>query len=229
MVSKKGMPCQNEARRKIPLEFYEVRDLSSRDCSEAIQIYNHSFHPEVRRPASSLISLIQRRQTRMVVGRIDHKVALVAVLFPIPKTRFVLLDYLATDEAKRSMGLGGQFLEKAFDLLEGISFDHLLVEVEDPMAAKEEYDDCIKRIGFYRRSGAKMLKDLRYLLPSFNGGEPSEMKLMLISRTNIERLEGGELKEAITRVYSKLYGRDDDDEILNQIIKGMPEEVELID
>ena len=67
-----------------------------------------------------------------------------------------LIDYLAVSAEHRGEGLGTLFLRQLADWIEGA--DCIVIEVEDPGAAKEEEDRILRerRLQFYLRNGCRL-------------------------------------------------------------------------
>jgi GNAT superfamily N-acetyltransferase len=144
----------------------------------------------------------------MFAGSLDGRVVLMGVLWPIEGTSFVLLDYLAVRKDMRGRGLGTIFLKNALELNDTPE-KHLLMEVEDPTVG-DDREQRKKRISFYRRSGARTMSGVRYLLPPLGSGPTKMVRL------------------AICSIYKGLYGRPGDDPLLNSFIDEVPETVELV-
>ena len=79
--------------------------------------------------------------------------AVLSYAFFIRNGSAYLLDYLATDEARRSQGLGAAILSQARQRLTGASC--ILLEIEDPACAANEEEKTIRtrRQTFYEHCG----------------------------------------------------------------------------
>ena len=153
---------------------------------------------------------------------------MMALLYPLEDTQFVLLDYMAVKEAHRKHGVGSEFLKNIYKIT-GYRDKLFLCEVEDPKTGTpQEQETRQKRIYFYRKNGAKILKHVRYLLPPLQGNTPTEMILLVISQSNrLLWLAGDAIKELVVQIYSDLYGRGEDDPLLTPVLESIQPQVTL--
>ena len=54
------------------------------------------------------------------------------------------------------------------------------------------------------------------------------MILMVLCKTEVNCLKGEELRDALTRIFKSIYGRKEGDEILAEILAGIPDRIELV-
>ena len=156
----------------------------------------------------------------------QDKVVCIALLYPLENTDFILLDYLATDRAYRSQGIGSQCMQYLGQLL-AASKKTLIIEVENPDTG-EDRENKQRRFQFYRRAGAKVLKNVPYVLPPLATEGTAEMKLMLFPGSPAGYLEGNLLKRVVQQIYREVYNRDETDAILNSFIHQIGDRIELI-
>ena len=227
MATVEGDQSSNKAIRLSPLvKFCDVKDVASEEFKEAMRIYIDTFPENVRRPISSIETAVKGDKSRLIIGRINDNIVSMALLCPLQGTSFVLGDYLAIKEEYRSKGIGEHFIKNIFSIIDDIQFEYLLGEVESPYL--EEDKSKVRRVNFFKRLGMKELKDVRYILPPFQGTSPTEMILMVFSKTEESRLLGSELRNIIIRIFSEIYDRDEEDEILALNLKGIPDLIRLI-
>ncbi|MGB3557444.1 MAG: GNAT family N-acetyltransferase [Geitlerinemataceae cyanobacterium] len=206
--------------------FYRVKEIESSDFQAAIEIYEKAFPDRERVTISSLVDRIRSNTYQVFVKKEDNRVIFMAVLCKPILEEFVLLGYLATHPDFRNRGLGTLFVNDTLEKLRSRS-QYLLLEVEDPHIG---FDTELKqrRVNFYRRLGAKQLKNVRYILPPLSGGESTEMILMLAPQYPANRILGERVKQLITQLYLTFYDRQIDDPLLRSIWQTIGESVELI-
>jgi hypothetical protein len=133
---------------------------------------------------------------------------------------------MATKDVHRGKGIASAFLTTLRDKLMGTE-QHLILEVENP-----KFDDFSKdkerRVFFYKRNGAKVLNDVRYLLPPLSGSTPTEMILMIFPEYRDERISGFTVRNVVTQIYSELYSRQEDDALLGTFINDIPDTIKLV-
>lgn len=206
-------------------KFEEINDISSAEFQAAMKIYTTSFPENERRPFASIEAIILSGKARLIIGCMDNQVVLMALLYPVTGTTFMLVDYLAIAEEYRGRGLGQKFIKDLFNTIDGTEFQYLLVEIENPYMDRDEVK--ARRARFYRRLGLKELVGLRYLLPPLKGTTPTEMILMVLSRVDGDYLDGQWIRDIIVRIFGELYHRGVDDEILASILSGVPDQIKL--
>lgn len=148
-----------------------------------------------------------------------------ALLFPLEDSPFVLLDYMAVKTAYRKGGIGSEFLKNIYRIT-GYKNELILIEVEDPESGLDkETKQC--RVYFYRKNGAKILKNVHYLLPPLQGDSPTDMLLLVLAKKQPVWLSGETVKDTVKQIYRGLYGRDEGDPLLRSFIDGVPSKVQL--
>jgi hypothetical protein len=148
-----------------------------------------------------------------------------SILYPLQSHNFILLAYLATVPHLRNIKIGSQFLKYLIDL-EKRESKSLILEVEHPdFGDNRELKQ--RRVQFYQRLGAKILKDIIYILPALDGTKTTEMMLMLISDTNSEKLEKTVVKQLIRELYIEVYHRHSADPIFNWV-EDIQDDIALI-
>ncbi|HIK32929.1 MAG TPA: hypothetical protein IGS31_16500 [Oscillatoriales cyanobacterium M4454_W2019_049] len=208
------------------MQFDRVTDIDRPDFRAAIAIYEEAFPANERVSIATFEKKVTDGTYQLFVGNRDDRVIFMAILCEPILEEFVLLGYLATHAEFRSQGIGAQFFSYALSLLQPRA-QYLLLEVEDPQIGVDR-DLRQRRVNFYRRLGAKQLKNVRYILPLSNRGEPMEMILMLAPEYPGNRITGERFKQLITELYTKIYQRRSSDPLLRSIWQNMGAFVELV-
>lgn len=208
------------------LQIGEVTDVSHPDFREALKIYTDSFPADERQAIAVIEQRVTDKVSRLFVGRWEDKVACMALLYELQHPEFILLDYLGTDPNYRSQGLGTKIMAHLLKVLEETK-KTLIIEVENPDFG-ENREEKERRIQFYKRVGAKLLKGARYVLPALEGGEPTEMNLMVLPEYGNGKIAGALVKQAIAQMYEEVYDRPRSDPLLQSFINDISETVELV-
>jgi GNAT superfamily N-acetyltransferase len=211
------------------LKFIEIKDVNHNDFKKAMKIYTESFPPNERQPVCTVRKRVKERLYRMFVGTLENKVVFMALLYPLKGTKFILLDYMATDTTFRNKGIGAKFVKNLLsELKDDISKEHIILEVENPKHGDNK-ENRKRRIEFYKRLGAREIKNVRYVLPPLSGNTPTKMMLMILSKSNNKRtIDGNLVKRLITQIYRELYNRGKTDIFLNSFIHQVGDSVEII-
>lgn len=208
------------------IKFREIRGAGGEEFAEAMSIYLDSFPPSERHAVEVVADRVNSGASQLYVGTLEGKVVFMALLWPLKTTDFILLDYMATKDGQRGKGFASTFLNEMRPRLSG-SKRYFILEVESP-ASVEDRAAREKRVSFYRHHGAKEMKGVRYLLPPLDGNKPTEMILMLFPEYEGGRVDGLTVKRLITQMYSELYNRGADDELLRSFIDDVGDAVELV-
>jgi hypothetical protein len=159
-------------------------------------------------------------------GKSNNEITFLALLWPLKKTDFILLDYIATKGTHRGKGIASAFLRELHDRLVNTE-KHLILEVENPNFG-DQTQEKEKRVTFYKRHGARELKDVRYLLPPLDGKTPTEMILMILPEYRGETISGATVKNVIIQMYRELYNRQGDDALLDTFVHDIGDTIKLI-
>lgn len=216
------------SKEGMVLNFRQVQDTKRQDFAAAVEIYIESFSSNSRQSVRVLKERIDCGASRLYVGCLQQEVVSIAVLFPLEHTEFILLDYIATKKTYRSQGIGNALMREMQQwLIDKEKF--LLIEVERPEPG-ERQEQTERRVSFYQRVGAKIMKGVRYLLPAFDGSSPvpTEMLLMIFPEYKQKTIPAKAVEEAIAQIYRELYNRDSNDPLLHAIIDDLKDPIELV-
>lgn len=206
-------------------EFSQIADVTSKTFEDAIAIYSEAIPVAERQSIDTIKERIQSGKEKLYIGFVDGKVALMALLYPLEESQFVLLDYMAVKPEYRKHGLGSEYL-KNITRITGLKNKLFLFEVEDPKTGPDQ-ETKQRRVYFYRKNGAKILKHVRYVLPPLQGNTPTDMILLVLAQNRPVWLSGNAIKAAIHQIYLELYHRDESDPLLQSFIDKIPERVDL--
>lgn len=209
------------------LKISEIKDVNHRNFKEAIMIYTKSFPPNERHSIDIIEKRVKENLYQMFIGRLKDKVVLMALLYPLKNTDFVLFDYIAVEKNYRSKGIGTKFIKYFLNILRKKNVKkYLIVEVENPKYGNNK-EQRKRRIEFYKRLGAKEMKNVRYMLPPLSGNSPTEMILMILPEYNDGVMQGRLVKTIVIQIYKELYDRNDNDSLLNSFIYDIDSTVKL--
>ena len=206
------------------IKFSEIKDISHKDFEEAMRIYETSFPSNERQSKNTIEKRIQENLYRMFIGHLKDRIVFMALLYPLKNTDFVLLDYMVTHESFRGKGIGAKFIKK---ILKKIKPKHLIFEVENPKYGNNK-EQRERRVKFYKRVGAKEMKNVGYILPPLSGNTPTEMILMILPSYDDGRMDGQLVRKLVAQIYKELYNRDKGDRLLNSFINEIGNSIELI-
>ncbi len=208
------------------IAFLELTNVNSADFDDAIAIYAGSIPAEERQSLNVIEKRVANKKERMFTGRLCKEIVLVALMYPLAGTRFILLDYLAVKEGYRNKGFGSTFVKNIFRLSQEKN-KTFIIEVDDPRAG-DDLEIRKRRVAFYRRNGAKEMKDVKYVLPPFQNSLSTQMVIMLISSNAETCLQGKIVKELFIQIYKELYSRGENDSFLKSFLDLVPQTIEVV-
>lgn len=208
------------------VKFTKIANADDGNFAEAIAIYSAAFPPNERHPVEVIRERVRQGSCRLHVGYVKSEIVFFALVWPLANTDFVLLDYMATKEAYQNRGIGSSFMKTMRETLVR-NKKRFIIEVEDLNygANKEQRQ---RRLAFYKRAGAKEMKDVGYILPSLDGTEPTKMNLLVFPAQPNESMTGPPVKNLLIQIYRELYGRDRDDALLGSFINSIGDRIELV-
>ena len=206
--------------------YQQIMSINDIGFSDAIEIYKASFPSNERQPLDLVKERVEKGLSKLHVGYLGNEMVSIAFLWHFVDSEFVLLDYMAVAEKYRNMKIGGDFFK--FLTHKAISDKkYLILEVEDSNYG-DNMEQRKKRIQFYVRNGAFILKDVPYLLPSLDNTQPTEMLLMMAPSNKNKQVEKTEIELLITRLYRELYHKNEDNLLLHTILKTIPQPITLV-
>lgn len=133
----------------------DIKKLTAEDISAVYDIYmKKDFPPGELKPLAIFLETMEEN----IAGGFGYydgdELKAYAFFAWAEGGRFVLLDYLAVKREDRGRGIGGDFLRR---LAREMSFEGMLIEIEDPMLAKnaEQLKERLRRTDFYLACGAE--------------------------------------------------------------------------
>ena len=210
----------------MELIYAEIVNPDDIHYSNAIQIYLDAFPANERQPLGIIKHRIATGRSKLFVGLHRDEVVCIAFLYHFNQSKFVFLDYMAVIEKFRDHKIGSGFFTYLREKVVA-SGKYLLLEVENYHFGNNIHQR-IKRINFYLRNGAYILKDTPYLLPSLDHTLPTEMSLMIAPKYESDLLDKNEIEIIFKLLYFELYEKKESDALLHSILKKIPDKVTLV-
>lgn len=206
--------------------FVQLQDSQHPDFPAVIDLYEGAFPPSTKIVTPLAIARIERNIYQLFVGYEASQVVFMAMFYSLRDSEFVLLAYIATHPVYRGQGIGSTFLRQTVDRLQRDS-KYLLLEVKNP----DFGDDKAlrqRRVNFYRRIGARMMKGVRFVPPILSSDPPAELILMIAPTYRESVLPGRLVAQLIAQLY--IEGYEGNLEVLQQqsFFRTIGDVVELI-
>lgn len=191
-------------------------------------IYCVSFPLSEQKPYEELLRMGRLPSYTIFTVRIDEETLGFCIMFHTTEIDFYLLEYMAIDVQKRSLGLGSKLFLTALEyLVQEHGLKPLLIEIDSPEKPSHEQNIREKREQFYRKLGARKIDSLDYILPLKSDEPPPPMEL-LVYHPNLAHISREELKCWLEILYTNVYGCDKNDARIEAMLKDTPPILNLI-
>ena len=207
-------------KNKQKLSFHQISNINDIYFEKAITIYDESFPSNEKQPLSLIRKRVTENISSLFVGLFNDKVACMALLWDFKDLEFMLLDYMAVDKEHRNNKIGANFFKYLSDTINTCN-KHMIIEAENYLFGNNR-ELRKKRINFYIKNGAFILRDIPYILPSLDGTVPTEMCLMISPRYKNECMDFEKIEKLIKYLYINLYNKTENDALLISILKNTP-------
>ena len=207
-------------------DFIKITGTGDTAFQMVLDIYLEAFPATERQTIDTVSERLNSGLYTLYACTENASVVSFAILYRFKNTPFVLLDYLATESEKRNDGLGSKLFNYMAAILEREG-KHIVIEVEDPDLG-DNRELRRRRLAFYLRLGAYRLSNVRYIMPSLDGTEPTPMLLLLAPPTATLLLNRSDTADLITKLYSEVYNKPADDKLLVGILDSLPATVSLL-
>ena len=154
---------------KDPLHFIEITDPNEDPFLHWLDLFEISFPANEKLLFSTLLKILKSKGQgeaagmRMIAIQDEEGRTVGMTLYQLlPEKSLATLWYLATDPSERSRGLGGKIYEQLISGLDPSLYKALILEVEIPGEIHSS-PDADRRIRFYKRNGAYLLRGIHYL------------------------------------------------------------------
>lgn len=211
------------SRSPAPRPPFRAKNLDATDAGEVEQflaLYREAIPVRERKPDEKILSELQRPDHRAEV--MLHQDSVVGLLF-LYSGAVCVLEYMATAPWVRGGGVGTELYQRARALA---ASRPLLIEVESDEEVCVDQALRKRRIGFYRRQGARVVEGLDYLLPLPGDGPPPRLKL-LIDNLRVPEVDRERLIGWLRETYSGVYGLGPLDPRLQAMSESLPSRVRL--
>ena len=212
------------------MQLARVLDIHSHEFEQCTAILREAISPETQLPPERLRNLLAGGRYQCFSYPSAGDVLGAALVYFPESLSLVWLDYFAIRSDLRGRGLGSDLFREIARLSSEQSplLEWLLFEVDDGRDGDSERQAMSeRRIAFYQRLGARLLKNVSYKFPS-SFGEPVPMRLMAYPLQQDATLSPGMLRRAVADVFVHIHGRSADDPLLQWFSAALPEEIEAV-
>ncbi len=204
----------------------EINDRARFDAFYAI--YRVSFPLSEQKSYEELVLMGSLASYTIFTAQNDEEILGFCIMFHDSEVDFYLLEYMAIDAQKRSLGLGSKlFLASIDSLVQQHGLKPLVIEIDSPEKPSPEQSIREKREQFYRKLGCKKINPFDYILPLKSDEAPPPMEL-LVYHPSLTHISKEQLRCWLEALYSNVYGSDKDDVRIAVMLKNTPPILNLI-
>ncbi len=191
-------------------------------------IYCASFPLSEQKSYEELLRMGSSSFYTIFTAQYDEQTLGFCILFHDTNVDFYLLEYMAIDTQKRSLGLGSKLLLASTEvLIKRYGLKPLLIEIDSPEKPSDEQHIREKREQFYRKQGARKIDPFDYILPLNSDEAPPPMELLVYHPT-LTHISKENLKRWLEILYTNVYGCDKNDARIEAMLKDTPPILNLI-
>ena len=174
-------------------------------------LYESAFPLDERMPLADVQAMLA--SNTMLLHRTTNAAGeLLCFSLVTPMSNFSLLAYIATDQTKRSSGVGSKHMKELLIVLKNTyQATHLglFLEIEstkEPNLSATEATDRRRRLAFYQRLHCKRLCGKDYFLPSYGAGLAHRAGELLWFEYGNAVDKDATLAQVIAEIYTRGYG-----------------------
>ena len=208
---------------KTKLTFRQIYNCNDIHFEKAIYIYDESFPSNEKQPLSLIKKRITDKTSSLFVGLLNDKVICMALLLDCKDLEFVLLDYMAVEKEYRNNKIGASLFKFLSGNIKSLN-KYMIIETENNLFGNNKVLRK-KRINFYIRNGAFLLKEIPYILPPLDGTIPTEMLIMISPKYRNDFIVFAIIEKLILYLYTNVYGKEENDNLLISILKNTPTKI----
>ena len=191
-------------------------------------IYSISFPPSEQKSKKELLIMLDSPDYTIFTSKIETQTVGFCIIFHSEQTSFYLLEYMAIDGTKRSLGIGSKLF---FHAITQIFSEHgikpVLIEIDSPEEKSDEQNLREKREQFYKKLGCRKIEPFDYILAIKSNQIAPPMEL-LVYHNDMQNILKSQLQEWLEGIYTLVYGCAKDDERINKMISHSPQILNLI-
>lgn len=209
------------------MHLQRVTDLESPCFAAAVAILHESIAGETQLPEQRFRALLASGNYQLFVYHQGEDVQGVALVYFSDLLGFAWLDYFAIHSGLRGRGLGSKLFGAIAQSVkeQRPMLNWLLFEVDDNYEVDPGREaQCLRRVRFYRRLGARLLENVLYKFPSAFAA-PIRMRLMAYQFQPRATLSADYLKNVVRDIFIHVHGRVNDDQLLRWFQESLPDNI----
>ncbi|MDD3855488.1 MAG: hypothetical protein A3J96_06485 [Sulfurimonas sp. RIFOXYC2_FULL_36_7] len=191
-------------------------------------IYSISFPLSEQKSKEELLIMLNSPDYTIFTSKIETQTVGFCIIFHSEQTSFYLLEYMAIDGTKRSLGIGSKlFSHITMQIFSKYGIKPMLIEIDSPEEKSDEQNLREKREQFYKRLGCRKIEPFDYILAIKSDQITPPMEL-LVYHDGMQNILKSQLQEWLEDIYMLVYGCAKDDERITKMLSHAPQILNLI-
>lgn len=191
-------------------------------------IYAISFPLSEQKSKEELLRMFDSSNYTIFIAKIETQIVGFCIIFHSVETSFYLLEYMAIDESKRSLGIGSKlFLQAIAQTFSKYGIKPILIEIDSAEEKSAEQSLIEKRERFYKKHGCRKIEPFDYILAIRNNQIAPPMKL-LVYHNGMQNILKSQLQRWLEDIYELVYGCSRDDVRIAKMLLHTPPILNLI-
>ncbi|OHE11756.1 MAG: hypothetical protein A2525_08045 [Sulfurimonas sp. RIFOXYD12_FULL_36_11] len=191
-------------------------------------IYSISFPLSEQKSKEELLIMLDSPDYTIFTSKIETQTVGFCIIFHSEQTSFYLLEYMAIDGTKRSLGIGSKlFSHITMQIFSKYGIKPMLIEIDSPEEKSDEQNLREKREQFYKRLGCRKIEPFDYILAIKSDQITPPMEL-LVYHDGMQNILKSQLQEWLEDIYMLVYGCAKDDERITKMLSHAPQILNLI-
>jgi hypothetical protein len=206
------------------INFYNITDRQNQEYYEALEVYKAGTPDDLQLKDEVIHEKMDSGNAVIIMGKQNIMPAFMSLLWKLEGTNFMVNEIISVIPSFQDV----PFSKMYFDVLKNSEYyktHHILFEVEDPDFGNRE--ERIEKLNYYFSHGFQWLKNVKTIVPHPLGDAHENTILLLLTQDRFVEFSRHQIEELIARLYKDLYQTEKDAYIVEEIIKQLPDQIEL--
>lgn len=206
------------------INFFNITDRQNQEYYEAIEVYKAGTPDELQLKTEIIDEKMDSGNAVIIMGKQNIMPAFMSLLWKLEGTNFMVNEIISVIPSFQDV----PFSKMYFDVLKHSEYykkNHILFEVEDPDFGNKT--ERLEKLKYYFSHGFQCLKNIKTIVPHPMGDAHENTLLMLLTQDRFAEFSRTQIENLLVKLYKDLYHTEKDAYIVQEIIKEIPEKIEL--
>jgi len=206
------------------INFYNITDRENQEYYEALEVYKAGTPDDLQLKEDVLHEKMDSGNAVILMAKQNIMPAFMAMLWKLEGTHFIVNEIISVIPSFKDV----PFSKMYFDVLKHSEYyqnNHIIFEVEDPDFGNRQ--ERLEKLQYYFSHGFQWLKGVKTIVPHPLGESHENTILLMLTQNRFVEFSKEEIEKLITKLYKDLYHTEKDAYIVEEILKHLPEKLEL--